>query len=396
MTKHIIATTAPQPRPGLMALEASKIREVANVGASFSDVIPLWFGEPDVVTPDFVREAAKKSLDAGETFYGANLGFAPLRIAIADYHGRTGCQVDASRVFVTASGVNALMLCAQAVVDPNDRVVIPSPHWPHLAEIPRILGARPETVNLRLAAGKWRIDIEELCSAITPGTRLVVINSPANPTGWTMQEDEQRLLLDRCRQTGTWILADEVYSRIYFKAPRAPSFLDICNPDDRVLVVNSFSKSWAMTGWRLGWVVAPPTLIETMAKLNEYNMSSPSIFVQRGGVAALEHGDTFLLSLVDRFRDMRDLCVDLIGEQPRVTMPKPDGAMYAFFKIEDMSDSLAFAKDLVVKGRVGLAPGSAFGPAGEGYLRLCFAGTRERLTEACSRLNTFLQSAGRY
>jgi aspartate/methionine/tyrosine aminotransferase len=288
------------------------------------------------------------------------------------------------------------MLCAQAVVDPNDRVVIPSPHWPHLAEIPRILGARPETVNLRLAAGKWRIDIEELCSAITPGTRLVVINSPANPTGWTMQEDEQRLLLDRCRQTGTWILADEVYSRIYFKAPRAPSFLDICNPDDRVLVVNSFSKSWAMTGWRLGWVVAPPTLIETMAKLNEYNMSSPSIFVQRGGVAALEHGDTFLLSLVDRFRDMRDLCVDLIGEQPRVTMPKPDGAMYAFFKIEDMSDSLAFAKDLVVKGRVGLAPGSAFGPAGEGYLRLCFAGTRERLTEACSRLNTFLQSAGRY
>lgn len=384
------------PRVTIGALESSKIREVANAGAGLSDVIPLWFGEPDIVTAGFVRDAAKLALDAGHTFYGANLGLPELREAISVYLGGLGRRASPDRVCVTASGVNALMLCAQALIEPGDRVVVPTPHWPHLAEIPRILGAEPALVPLRLEDGQWRVQLDELLAAITPGTKLVVLNSPANPTGWTLTSQEQVELLMHCRNRGTWIVADEVYERIFFGGPAAPSFLDIAEPNDRVLSVNSFSKSWAMTGWRLGWIVAPPLMMDAFAKLNEYNMSSAPPFLQEAGLEAVRRGDEFIATNAARYLEMRDLTIELLGTVPRVRMPLPRGAMYAFFEVEGVDDSLAFAKDLLAKGRVGVAPGSAFGSAGEGCMRLCFAGTRERLTEACGRIADFMESAGRY
>jgi aspartate/methionine/tyrosine aminotransferase len=244
-------------RPIVHDLEASKIREVSVAGAGLEGVLPLWFGEPDIVTPKFIREAAAQSLMEGETFYNDNLGIPPLREAILRYHQRNGRRASLDRLCVTASGVNALMLACQAVLDAGDTAAVLAPVWPNIAAIPEILGAQVERVPLHMAQGLWRLDMDRLLAAIRPGLKLLVLNSPANPTGFTLNHAELRLILDACRRSGTWILADEVYERIYFEGPAAPSILDIAEPEDRVLAVNSFSKAWAMTGWRLGWIVAP-------------------------------------------------------------------------------------------------------------------------------------------
>jgi aspartate/methionine/tyrosine aminotransferase len=384
-------SAAALPRAAVAALESSKIREVANDGAGLEGVIPLWFGEPDIVTPPFIRDAAVRALAAGQTFYASNLGIPPLREALARYHARNGLAVGLDRICVACSGVNAIMLACQALLDPGDAVVTPAPHWPNIAAIPAVMGGRVSTVPLHLAQGLWRLDLDRLLEAITPTVRLVMLNSPANPTGFTMTREEQAAVLERCRRTGTWILADEVYDRLYFEGPRAPSFLDLAAPEDRVVAVNSFSKSWAMTGWRLGWLVAPPALMEALAKLNEYNISSAPTFVQHAGVAALDEGDAFIAETAARFCALRDLSAAALNAVPGMTAPVPQGAMYSFFRVEGLADSLAVAKRMLVEARVGLAPGAAFGPGGEGHFRLCFAQRRETLEAALERICGFLR-----
>lgn len=374
------------PRPALDAIPGSLIREVSEAGRGMPGLIRLFFGEPDTVTPDFIREAAKAALDAGHTFYAPNPGIAPLREAVSRYLARHGRPVGPERVAVTTSGVNALMLVAQALLDPGDRVVIPMPAWPNMDGIARVMGAQVAHVPLRIANGAWRLDMEELLGAVTPATRLLFLNSPGNPTGWTLTAGEQRRILEHCRRTGTWILADDVYERLYFAGEAAPSFLQIAGPQDRVVSVNSFSKSWSMTGWRLGWIVAPPALMDSIAKLNEFNMSSAPTFVQHAGVAALDQGDAFIAQTQARYRAARDLALDVLGAVPGVTAPRPEGAMYLFLKIEGCTDSVALAKALLTSAGVGLAPGAAFGAGGEGHLRLCFAQSEERLRTACTRL----------
>ncbi|MCK8786254.1 pyridoxal phosphate-dependent aminotransferase [Roseomonas sp. NAR14] len=384
-------------RPAIASLEASAIRAVAESLPDLTGVIPLWFGEADVATPRFITEAAHRSLDAGETFYAANLGLRELREAIARYNARAGRTVPVERICVTSAGVNALMLACQALLDPGDRVLLPTPHWPNLSEIPRLLGAAVETVPLRLSNGLWQIGLDELLAAIRPDTRLVILNSPANPTGWTLTRDEQRAVLDHCRRLGVWILADEVYERLCFddaggSAPgRAPSFLDIASPEDRLVVVNSFSKSWAMTGWRLGWLVLPPTLMPAFNKVTEYNTSCAPTFVQRAGVAALDEGDDFVTATTGTLRARRDLAAGLLNRVPGLHAPVPRGAMYLFLAVDGERDSLSLAKRILREAKVGLAPGVAFGPAGEGCLRLCFAVAEERLAEACGRLDRFFR-----
>jgi aspartate/methionine/tyrosine aminotransferase len=374
------------PRAALDAIPGSLIREVAEAGRGLPGLIRLFFGEPDTVTPAFIREAAKAALDAGETFYAPNPGIAPLREAIARYLVRNGRPVGPERVTVTASGVNALMLVAQALLDPGDRVVIPMPAWPNMEGIARVMGAQVAPVPIRLSNGLWRVEMDELLAAVTPATRLLFLNSPGNPTGWTLTAEEQRIILDHCRRTGTWILADDVYERLYFAAPAAPSFLGLATAEDRVVSVNSFSKSWSMTGWRLGWIVAPPALMDSLAKLNEFNMSSAATFVQHAGVVALEQGDHVVAQTQARYRACRDLALDILGRVPGVTAPRPEGAMYLFLKVEGCTDSLGLAKALLHEAGVGLAPGAAFGAGGEGHLRLCFAQSEERLRTACTRL----------
>ncbi len=281
-------------RQAIQNLEESKIREVANAGMGRTDVLAFWFGESDEVTPGFIREAAINSLQKGETFYSHNLGLPELRAAIAAYMSRLHGPVASDRIAVTSGGVNALMLAMQALVDAGDEVVAVTPVWPNLTAQPLILGARLRTVSLQPRAGAWTLDLPDLLAAVTPATRLLVLNAPNNPTGWTLTRAEQQAILAHCRQTGTWILADEVYERLFYEASPngcAPSFLDLAEPEDRLVVVHSFSKSFLMTGWRLGWLVMPPSLTPHMGKLVEFNTSCASVFTQRAGVVAVQRTD---------------------------------------------------------------------------------------------------------
>ncbi len=377
----------PLPRDAMHELEGSLIRAVSAEGAAVPDLIPLWFGEPDAVTPGFIRDAAKRALDDGQTFYNSNYGIDPLRRAITRYQAGLGRGGAFERICVTASGVNAIMLACQALLDPGDRVVLPEPHWPNLTGIPRVLGASVTTVPLRLQDGAgWSIDMDALLAALSPGTRMVILNAPANPTGWMLSRAQQQVLLAHCRRHGIWILADDVYERVVFEQRVAPSFLDIAEPEDRVVGINSFSKSWSMTGWRLGWITAPASLMPTLGKISEFNMSCAPPFVQLAGVAALEQGEAFIAATMARYREMRDLACERLGAIPGVSVPVPHGAMYCFFAVAGCTDSVALARRLLHEARVGLAPGRAFGASGEGCLRLCFAVGRERLQAACERI----------
>jgi aspartate/methionine/tyrosine aminotransferase len=370
-------------------MQSSRIREVANAALKNPDVLAFWFGESDEVTPQPVREAAARSLERGETFYGHNLGLPELRDALAHYTAGFHGAMSAGRIAVTSSGVNALMLATQLLAGADDEVVAVVPVWPNLTQQPTMMGARVTRVALTPnAAGVWRLDVQSLIDSIGAQTRVVLINSPNNPTGWTLTRDEQQALLAHCRRTGTWIVADEVYERMWFGAgPCAPSFLDLATADDRLIVVNSFSKSFLMTGWRLGWMVVPEGVVAQIGKLIEFNTSCAPEFVQHGGLAALEMGNTFVESLVQRLRACRDLLLANLGQLPGVTVAVPDGGLYAFLKIEGQTDSLALAKRLVAERGLGLAPGIAFGPEGEGWLRWCFASREpERLTRGVARL----------
>lgn len=379
-------------RDAVRELRASRIREVANAGFGIPDVLPFWFGESDRVTPDFIRQAAAESLSRGATFYTHNLGIAPLRDALASYvtrlHGRTSMD----QVAVTSAGVNALMLAAQLVVGPGDRAVAVTPLWPNVVEIPKILGAQVETVSLDYGTRGWTLDVDKLLASLKPGTQLLTINSPSNPTGWVMPRDAQQAVLDHCRRHGIWILADEVYERLYYgDRPAAPSFLDIAERDERVICVNSFSKSWLMTGWRLGWMVLPSALTGDLSKLIEYNTSCAPSFVQEAGVVAVRDGDAFIRGENVRLRAARDHLVRALSALPGIDVHTPEGAMYLFFRLAGAQDSLALCKQLVREARLGLAPGSAFGPEGEGFVRWCYACDTVRLDEGVNRLRGFLE-----
>ncbi len=381
-------------RAAVRALAASQIREVANEGMGNPDILPFWFGEPDEVTPTFIRDAGAASLARGETFYTQNFGIPPLRAALAAYLTRLHRPTPESQIAVTASGMSALMLVVEALVAPGDRVVVVTPLWPNLVEIPKILSAQVECVPLAFRAGEWTLDLDHLLAALTPRTRLVMINSPNNPTGWTLTRAEQRTILEHCRRHGIWLVADDVYERLYYRENTlaAPSFLDLADPDERIVSTNSFSKSWLMTGWRLGWIVAPPALMADLGKLIEYNTSCSPAFVQHAGVAAVTQGEATVAHTRARFRRARDYLVGELARLPGIEVAAPAGAMYAFFRVDGLSDSFAYCKRLVHEAHLGLAPGSAFGPEGEGFVRWCFASDEARLAAGVDRLARFLGS----
>ena len=381
-------------RQALHNLEASKIREVANAGLGRDDVLAFWFGESDEVTPDFIRQAAIDSLQRGETFYAHNLGLPELREAVASYTSRLHPAVDAGRIAITSGGVSALMLAVQAVVNAGDEVVAITPVWPNLTAQPAIMGAQVCCVPLVPVNGEWTLDLAAVRAAVTPTTKLLIVNAPNNPTGWTMSSAEQQALLDHCRSTGTWILADEVYERLYYEpTPNgcAPSFLDIAAPDDHLIVAHSFSKSFLMTGWRLGWLVLPPALVDGMGKLIEFNTSCASVFTQRAGIAALTRTDEVTPRVVAHLKHCRDTLVPLLATVPGVRVASAKGGMYAFFQLDGASDSLDTAKRLVTEAGLGLAPGNAFAPEAQGWLRWCFASKDpQRLVQGVDRLKSWL------
>jgi aspartate aminotransferase len=360
-----------------------------------ADVLPFWFGESDQPTPAFIREAGIASLHAGETFYSENLGRPYLRRGIATYlTGLHEVDVPADRVAVTASGDSALMLASQLLVSPGDRVVTVTPLWPNAVEIPKIVSAKVECVSLEVRDGRWVLPLERLLEALTPDTRMLVLNSPNNPTGWTVEREEQRAILEHCRRLGIWILADDVYERLIFRDGLrvAPSFLTLTDSDDRLIVVNSFSKAWTMTGWRVGWLVGPPSIFPDLAPLIEYNTSCVSEFSQRAATVALSQGEPYVLQQRAELAATKDRLTAALHQLPGVEVPEADGAMYAFLRIAGQIDSVALARRLVDQAGLGLAPGRAFGPEGEGWLRWCYAAKWSKNELGIERLAKFLSS----
>lgn len=358
--------------------------------------MPFWFGESDQPTPSFIREAAVASLNAGETFYSENLGRPYLRQAIANYltelHGR---PIPFDRIAVTASGDSALMLASQLLLSPGDRVVIVTPLWPNAVEIPRVVSAQVECVSLEVQEGRWVLPLQRLLDALTPNTRMLVLNSPNNPTGWTIDSDEQRIILDHCRRLGIWILADDVYERLVFRDAlrTAPSFLTLTDSDDRLIVVNSFSKAWTMTGWRVGWLVGPPSIFPDLSPLIEYNTSCVAEFTQRAATVALEQGEPYVLQQRAELAATKDRLSAAMRQLPGLEVPDADGAMYAFFRIDGQNDSMALARKLIDQVGLGLAPGRAFGAEGEGWLRWCYAAKWSKNQQGIDRLAKFLSSS---
>ncbi len=353
-------------------------------------MLAFWVGEPDEPTPEFIRKAGMDSIAAGETFYTYNLGIPSIRQALADYVTRLHEKTEVEQIAVTSAGVNALMVASQLIVEAGDRVVV-VPLWPNLQEIPRILGAEVETAGLKFSPSGWKLDLQELLEKLKPGTKALYLNSPNNPTGWTIGREEQKTILEHCRKHGIWIFADDAYERIYFgDGGVAPSFLDIADKKDKVLSANTFSKTWLMPGWRLGWLVVPRELAADLAKLIEFNTSCAPVFVQRAGTAALKEGEPVIARTVERFRRARDFLIKELKTLEDISAATPSGTMYAFFRVEDVSDTLDFCKRLVREVGLGLAPGSAFGPHGEGFLRWCFASGEPRLADGISRLRRAL------
>ena len=381
-------------RVAIQTLPASRIREVANAGIGRDDVLAFWFGESDEVTPDAVRAAATQSLARGETFYSHNLGLIELREALAAYTSALHRPVSVDRIAVTSSGVSALMLATQMLAGQGDEVIAVVPVWPNLTAQPAIMGANVKRVSLVPRDGAWTLDVRALLDAVTPATRMLLVNAPNNPTGWTLTRNEQQAILEHCRRTGTWIVADEVYERLWFgDGATAPSFLDIAEPDDCLIVVHSFSKSFLMTGWRLGWMVLPNGHLDAIGKLIEFNTSCAPVFVQRAGLAGLHGAKTTVPALARRMQACRDTLVDGLQRLPKIQVARPNGGMYAFFRVPGLSDdSLAFAKHLVAEHGLGLAPGVAFGDEAQGWLRWCFASRDPaRLTEGLARLERALR-----
>jgi aspartate aminotransferase len=385
----------PPYAPSLSRVPYTQIRELGELAMTMDGVLRLYFGESNLPTPRFIVDAAARALADGYTFYSENAGLPALREAIAAQYRRLhGVELDPAReVVVTASGVQALHLAIRSAVDPGDEVVILSPAWPNGAAMVALSHASPVDVPLVLAGERYEIDFDALAAAVTPRTRLILLTSPSNPLGWVVRPDEQQRLLDFCRDRGIWLLADEVYERIYYGGAvgdPAPSILRRCDRDDLVHVVQSFSKTYCMTGWRVGWLVTRADVGPKLAQLNEFFVSHAATFTQVAALTALREGEEELARMVDELRAKRDLCLAALRAVPGVTVPDPDGAFYVFPRIDGLTDSFAFCRRLLVEERVGLAPGSAFGAGGEGSVRICYAAERSVLEPALERLERFL------
>ena len=369
-------------------LQSSLIRDVAEKGMQMQDILPLWFGEGQWPTSQIAIEAAQNALQAGDHFYQPNNGKPRLRSALAHYmNGLYGTSKTKQNITVTASGMQGLALTALALIDSGDCVVCIDPVWPNLHESFKIAGGQIDSTTLIARDGRWHLDMEELLAKLTHKTKALLINSPNNPTGWVCSTEEQKTILDHCRKQGIWIVADDVYARLYQHGSLAPGFQHLANADDLLISINSFSKAWSMTGWRLGWITAPASLEKTFAHLTEFNIACPAGFIQEAGLAMIEQGEAEVSLLQHKLSKALTLTRTRLKHFEDISFIEPDGAFYCFFSVRGLTDSLAFAHALLEQTKVGLAPGLAFGPAGGGYLRLCYAQDEQILNKAFDRLD---------
>ena len=371
----------------VVELAETNISKVAKYGWGRQGLIPLWFGEGDIPTPDFICDSSYESMKNGETFYTDQNGLSDLRKELIQYTQRTfDVNIEEDRVTVTNSGMMGISLAMQMLINPGDEVVVIGPVWPNIYSTVELNQGITTHASIRMRDDGWSLDIEEVFKAVTECTKAIFVNTPGNPTGWIIPEEDQRSLIEFAREKDIWLISDEVYHSLVFDRPVATSMLNFAEPTDKVIVVNSFSKSWLMTGWRMGWMVHPKGLSETLAKLVQISTSGVPDFIQRAGILALSSGDNVVKELKQRCRVGRDIVFDRLDQWPRVKATRPNGAFYAFFSVDGVSDSLSFCKRLIDVCNVGLAPGSAFGPGGEGFLRLCYASTPEKLHRAMDAL----------
>jgi aspartate/methionine/tyrosine aminotransferase len=370
----------------------SGIVEVFSYGWGRPGLIPLWAGEGDMTTPPFITEATTRSLAAGETFYTPNRGIPDFRAAVARYMSRLyGQNFDPNRFLCTIGGMHALQIAMRMTLSAGDEFIVPSPAWPNFIGCGKVMDAVPVDVPMGLTQsgleGRWYLDIDRIEASITPKTRVIVINSPSNPTGWTATRDELASVLALARKHGLWIIADEIYGQFVFNgSARAPSFHDVMDENDKILFVQTFSKNWAMTGWRIGWLECHPSLAQTAENLIQYSSSGVATFLQRGAIAALDHGDNFVKHQIERAKIGGKIICDALAQINSVTFVRPEGAFYLYFKLEGAKDSMQIAKRLVDEANVGLAPGSAFARDDDAWLRLCFARKAEDLQAAATQL----------
>ena len=379
-------------RPEITDLELSGITRMALEGFDIPDVVPLWFGESDLETPEFINQAAKDALDRGMTKYNYARGHQPLREALKVYlDGLYGIDVNPERLTVPGSTMLSVFMSFMALVEKGDEIIMISPYWPNALDAVKMIGATPVEVRLEEKDGRWHLDQEKVAAVIGPKTKAIYINTPSNPTGWVMSTEEQKTLLRLAREQGLGIVSDEVYHRnLYDGSAAAPSFLEIASDDDPVFVVNGFSKAWAMTGWRLGWMVTPAGIPNQMAVYSECMNTGATAFIQYGGVAALEQGEEFLASFNARCLHNRDLVMDIIGGHSRVSLLEPQGAFYAFPKIEMKGTGLDLARGILRQEHVGTAAGYTFGSGNDQHLRLCYAISPERLEPALRKIASHL------
>jgi aspartate/methionine/tyrosine aminotransferase len=376
----------------------SRIRELAEVAMSMDGVLRLYFGESNLPTPEYIKRAAVQAMADGYTFYTENAGLPSLRCALAAYYRNLqGVEIDPARqVVITASGVQALNVGIRCVLDPGDEALVLTPAWPNGSSIISMASATPRQIPQPLCGDRYGIDFEALEAAVTPRTRLLLYTSPSNPLGWVATEDEQQRLLDFSRRHGLWLLADEVYDRLFYAGARlgepVPSILRKTTREDAVMVVHSFSKSYCMTGWRVGWLVARADLAAKATQLNEFIISHAPSFAQKAAETALAEGEAELEAMLARLKANRDLCLQALSGIPGLTVPKPDGAFYLFPRIAGLDDSFEFCRRLLMETKVGLAPGVAFGAGGEGSVRVCYAAEQKILEPAMERLGRFLRT----
>ncbi len=382
-------------RPVLHALTANPGADMMDYARKKQNIITLGQGEGDAPTPDFICDATMEAMKSGRTFYGPVLGQERLRQSLSNYYDRIyNLDISPERVFVTGSGSTAMHLSLAALVDKGEEVIAVTPIWKNLIGAIELTQATTKQVSLDYIDDEWKLDLEKLFGAVNERTKVMLIVTPSNPTGWTATEDELRQILDFARERGIWVLSDEVYGRLVYEGVRAPSFLDVAKEDDLLLVVNSFSKTWAMTGWRLGWIVGPKEAESKIRDVALYNKLCPPDFIQFGAMAALDQGEDFLKSQLDLWRSNRDIVVERFKKMGNVHLSYPKSTFYAFFKVDGEEDCIALTKRLIDEAGVLLSPGSAFGESSKGYIRLCFAVSEARLTEALDRIERVIAPKG--
>ncbi len=393
---------SPSFAPSAERVPESRIRALADVAFGMEDVLFLQFGESTLPTPPYVIDAVNRAAQEGWTFYSPNQGLPSLRDAIANLIARLhGVEIDPSEIQINSGGVQALNLAIKCVIDPGDEAIVLSPNWPNGSAMIEMCGGRAVEVPMARAGQRFTPDVEAMESALTARTRMLLYASPSNPLGWTATVEEQQMLLDFARRHGLWLLTDEVYERIYYGGQGAagagqiaPSIMKLCSREDAVIVVNSFSKTYCMTGWRLGWMVSRAAFVQKAAQLNEFIVSHAPTMIQRGGEAAIVHGEDDIAAMVEEFQERRDFCAGMLREVSGVNLPEPEGAFYLFPQLEGVSASYQFALDLLRKTHVAVAPGSAFGNGGEGSIRICYAPGMDVLKPAMERICEFIASYG--